>query len=140
MKIHLVKINNNLVPSLPIDEEKLSKWKYGEILEVEVKKPRNIKSHRKFFALLNVAFENQDKYTTFHDFRVEVELKCGNYREHVTTKGHLIYVPKSISFASMDETEFSMLYDKAIEVIIRDFCQGSTEKEIQQKVSEIMSF
>jgi len=140
-EIDLIKIQNNyLAPSLPTDEEKLSKWKVGEILRAKVIKPRNAKFHRKFFALLNIAFENQDKYTNFEDFRIEVELKSGNYREHVTTKGKIIYIPKSISFASMDEIEFSQLYDKAIDVIINNFCQGSTYEEMDNKVLEIINF
>ena len=140
-EIDLVKIQNNyLAPSLPTDVEKLSKWKLGEVLRAKINKPRNIKFHRKYFALLNVAFDNQDKYTNFEDLRVEVQLKCGWYQEHVTTKGQIVYVPKSIAFSKMDEIEFSELYDKAIDVILKNFCIGSTKEEINQKVLEILNF
>ena len=140
-EIDLVKIHNNyLAPSLPIDVEKLSKWKFGEILRAKVSKPRNINFHRKYFALLNVAFDNQDKYDSFEDLRVEVQLKCGWYQEHVTTKGQMIYIPKSIAFANMDEIEFAELYDKAIDIILANFCIGSTKEEIDQKVLEILDF
>jgi hypothetical protein len=140
-EINLVKIPNNyLAGSLPEDEEKLRKWAVGEILRANVNKPRNARFHRKFFALLNVAFDNQDKYSNLNDFRIEVELKCGNYQEHVTTKGQIIYLPKSISFAQMDELEFSNLYDKAIDVILKHFCIGSTAEEINQRVLEILNF
>jgi len=140
-EIDLVKIHNNyLAPSLPEDVEKLSKWSFGEILRAKVNKPRNARFHRKFFALLNVCFENQDKYDVFEDLRMEIQLKCGFYKEHVTTKGQIIYTPKSIAFANMDEIEFSTLYDKAIDIIIKHFCKGSTPEELNQRVMEILEF
>jgi len=139
--IDLIKLTNKcLAPSLPADEEKISKWRVGDILRAKVNKPRNGKFHRKFFALLNVAFENQDKYEIFEDFRIEVALKCGNYREHVTTKGNLIYIPKSIAYSRMDEIKFNLLYYKAIDVILKDFCQGSTAEEINNRVMEVLNF
>jgi len=139
--IDLVKVAQDcLKPSLPHDLEILAKWKLNDILRAEITKPRNSKFHRKFFALLNIAFENQDKYDNFSDFRVEISLKCGSYREHITTKGVIIYVPKSIAFSNMDELEFSELYDKALDVIIKHFCQGSTEEELNNRVLEILTF
>jgi len=139
--IDLVKLTNKcLAPSLPTDEEKIAKWKVGDILRAKVNKPRNGKFHRKFFALLNVAFENQDEYSIFEDFRIEVELKCGNYREHVTTKGILIYIPKSIAYAKMDDIEFALLYDKALDIILEHFCWGSTEEAINHRVMEVLNF
>ena len=139
--IYLKKLSNGcLVPSLDQDAEKLKPWKIGEILRAEIKKQRNGKFHRKLFALLNLAFENQEKYKTFEDFFVEIKLKTGHYREHVTTKGKMIYIPKSISYSNMDELEFTVFYKKVINVIVENFMIGSTEEEIEKEVSLILSF
>ena len=108
MKIDLIKINNNLVPSLPDDEEKIAKWPRGTICQVDYKRPRNAAFNRKFHALIHVVFVNQEKYRNKEDLLIEIKLKCGHYQEHITTKGKVIYIPKSISFASMDDVEFSM--------------------------------
>jgi hypothetical protein len=140
MECFLIKKNNTYFPSLPEDEEKLKFWHDGEILKITAIKPRNGKFHRKFFALLNIAFNNQDKYDNFEDFRCEIILRCGFYKEHVTVKGVLIYIPKSIAFSTMDELEFESLYQKAIDIILKYFCIGSTEDELNKQVERILMF
>jgi hypothetical protein len=139
MKLMLKKIAGGLIPSLPMDEEKLSKWKFGSIMECEVKKPRNGQFHRKFFALINVVYINQEKYTQLDDLLVEVKLKTGHYKEHLTTKGEIIYLPKSISFAQMDEMEFGLFYSKVIDVVLKHFMKVSPE-ELDTMVNEVLSF
>ncbi len=139
MKIMLKKVAGGLVPSLPVDEEILSKWKFGSVLECEVKKPRNSQFHRKFFALINVVYMNQEKYDIMDDLLVEIKLKTGHYQEHITTKGEVIYLPKSISFSRMDNDEFSLFYSKAVDVILKHF-MPITEKELESLVENVMSF
>lgn len=138
--IHLIKSPSALHPSLDADAEIMAKWKTGDIIEATVKRPRNGKFHRKYFALLGVGFNNQDKYETFEDFRMEVQLRAGHYHEHVTLKGTLVPVVDSVSFAKCDEDEFSKLYNGALSVILRWFMQGSTEGEINSAVDQILSF
>jgi len=54
----------------------------------------------------------------------------GLYAEHITTKGKIIYVPKSMSFAEMDENEFEELYSKFIDIALQHFVtMGRTELE-----------
>jgi len=139
MKINLKKASGCLIPSLPQDEEKLARWHYGEVLEVTIKKPRNSAFHRKFFALINVVFDNQDKYDNQAELLTEIKLKCGHYHEHITTKGEIVYVPKSISFANMGELEFEEFYSKAIDVVLKYFMP--IEKEfIDKMVEEVLNF
>ena len=139
MKIYLRKAVGKLEPSLPEDEIKLSKWKFGDVLCVEVKKPRNGKFHKKFFALLHVVFGNQDKYSNMEDLLTEIKLKTGHYTEHITTKGIVVYIPKSISFAKMDELQFQMFYSKVIDVVLRDFLPMD-KNDLDSMVNEVLSF
>ena len=139
MILQLKKVQGSLIPSLPDDEQKLSKWKFGDVLQCEVKKPRNVLFHRKFFALINVVFTNQDKYTNQEDLLTEIKLKTGHYKEHITTKGNVVYLPKSISFAQMDEMEFSMFYSKTIDVVLKNFMPVE-ETELNRMVDEVLGF
>ena len=140
MKIYLKKQNNVLVPSLPQDSEIFDKWNNGDILECEVRKPRNIKFHRKFFALLNMVYENQEKYSNFNDFRTEIILRCGFYKSHVNVNGEIMYFPKSIAFSNMDEIEFTHLYDKAIDVVLKYFMPKASKEEIEKMVLIVLNF
>jgi hypothetical protein len=139
-ELNLIKRNGALYPSLEVDEETLSKWPDGEILRTKTEKPRNGAFHRKFFALMQVVFENQSKYDTLTDLLTEIKLKTGFYKTHITTKGNLIYIPESISYAKMDEIEFDKFYQKAIDICLKHFCIGSTQEEIEKQVLIVLSF
>lgn len=117
MEIFLVKSAFGLKPYGDTDAEMLAKIKANEIVRAEITKPRNILFHKKFMALVRLVFDNQEKYTTIEDLLVEFKLKAGHYTEHITTKGKIIYIPKSISFGAMDEYEFGEFYTKALNIL-----------------------
>ena len=121
MKIYCYKKGRALYPADDDQWTKLSKLKEMDIVEVDVKKPRNIQFHRKYFALLNVVFEQQDKYINREHFRHEIQIRAGHFESFITEKGETVYIPKSISFASMDEHSFSKLYDNVVSICLVNF-------------------
>lgn len=106
---------------------------------VNIKKNRNAGFHRKYFALLNKVFENQDIYSNIDDLRFEIILKTGHYKTHFTMKGNKIYIPNSISFDNMDEIEFEDLYNKTIDVVFQFFIKGTPEDE-KKFIQELSRF
>ncbi len=115
-------------------ETELTKIKQGETLRAVLTKPRNSKHHRKFFAMLTLVFENQDRYDVLEDLLTEVKLRVGHYSEHLTVKGVVIYIPKSISFDEMDQLEFDGIYQKAINCCLKYFIKPDNEELINQIV------
>jgi hypothetical protein len=105
----------------------------GEEVEVEVKKSRNIQFHRKYFAMLNVAFENQDKIEVFDVFRKTVLVIAG-YFTMAEINGHKLPIADSISFSKCDELKFREIYSKSVDAILKYFC------DIEDKAQEIMEF
>lgn len=129
------------MPSLPSDKAVLEKYKNNAILYVDLRKPRNGKFHRKFMALIRVIYEAQEMYSTEEDLLIEIKLRAGHYQEHITARGKLTYVPKSLSFDSMDGDEFEIFYGKAIDIALK-FLLPKTydEGQLQQLVDKILSF
>ena len=58
MKFDCAKKGIYLVPATDADKSKFAKVTQGEIVQVEFDRKRNTQFHRKFFALLNIGFEN----------------------------------------------------------------------------------
>jgi len=116
MEIYLIKTGFGLRGWTPEDEDKIRKIKANDVVKCELTKPRNVLFHRKFFALLQLTFENQTKYSNLEDLLIEVKLKVGHYQEYITASGQIVYIPKSISFGAMDEYEFSEFFNKALSV------------------------
>lgn len=115
MKFFAKKTLTGLIPVYNSDYETLKecKLKIGDVYEIEVKKKRNYEFHKKYFALINLCFENQELFETIEELRYYLTMKSGYYRKVETPKGEM-YLPKSISFSNMDEIEFDKLYQKTI--------------------------
>ena len=122
MKLYLVKqLNNSFKVAHNSDYDKMKKLKAGEIYECEVKQPRNLRFHRKFFALINMVYENQEQYSNPERLRKDLIISAGFYDEWFDLEGVQQREAKSISFGSMSEYEFGELYSRVLDVIVQHF-------------------
>lgn len=118
----------------------------GDICRVEIKQSRNPAHHRKAFALLQLVYENLPEhmdymYPTFESFLTEIKLKCGWYDKHISYKRaslrweqSVLFIPKSISFGSMDQTAFREFYDRMFSVILDEFLPEIDSEELEIEV------
>ena len=105
----------------PIDEDGnkiLKRFKFGEIAELESKIKRNIKFHRKLFAIINLTFPNQDITKNENDFREAGTIASGYFHYQKQVDGTEIKRSDSISFANMDDITFESLYNKVFDVCL----------------------
>jgi len=118
MKILCWKKGSHLIPMFDSDGEVLaeSRLKDGEAYQVEIKQPRNVMHHRKYFALLNLCLENQEQFENIEDLRYYLTCKAGYYKIVETDKGAFI-IPKSIKFSEMDQTEFNRFYYASVNAV-----------------------
>ena len=122
MKFTIVKqLNNTFKVAYDSDYEKMKRIKVGDFLECEIKKPRNYRFHKKFFALIQMIFQNQERYNNIDDLREDLTIEAGYYVKRENMQGELIKRAKSISFANMDEHEFSDFYSAVLDEIVKHF-------------------
>lgn len=122
MKVVLVKnLNGSIIPAYDQDKERLKRFKAGEPFMAEVTKPRNIRFHRKIFALFNMLLQNQEIYTNIDDLRNDLTVEAGFFTEGVNFLGEPVKRPKSISFAAMDDLAFAEYYEAILNTIVRCF-------------------
>lgn len=136
MKIQVVKnLNGTLKPAYDSDYESFKKIPLNEIIEIEYKKQRNIKFHRKLFSLLNLAYSNQNMFDNLEDMRYCLMLEC-NLSEIKVNRltGEIFKVPKSLQFAKMDEVEFNEVYNTLKQYI----CEwlGVTNEQINEEIEQ----
>lgn len=138
MEITLIKnLNSFFIPAYDSDKRIADKIKVGDPITGKFRKQRNYLFHKKFFALLNLAYSNYETQMNFDEFRKEVTKRAGYYKEVVNFKGNIEYMPISISFSKMEEIEFSELYNKCIDVIIQYVLKDNTKEEI---INEVINF
>ena len=93
--------------------------------------------HRKFFALLNVVFENQEKYESVEQLLTIFKIGTGHY-ETMVMKDGVAYIPKSIAFQKMDQDEFSVFWDKCIKLIVTRILPGITKEDLEREILELI--
>jgi len=120
-KIALIRTLSGFKPAYDSDFELSKKIKLNEVYVYDFKKPINYELHKKFFALVNMVFQNQEQYTNAEHLRKDLIIESGNYDLRYDLHGVEIKEAKSISFSSMDEIVFSELYNSVIDVIIKYF-------------------
>lgn len=115
------------------EAEKLLQFR-GKELMVKISQPRNLQFLKKYFALLGVAREWADTEYNAEQFRAYVTVGAG-YAEFITdSEGGVVAVPKSISFAAMDESEFERLYQDTLSFVCKTWVLD------QQQLDEIVNF
>lgn len=186
-EIYLVRQGKSLIAAHDSDAEAIQKLKHGTVYKADVVAPRNIKFHRKLFALLNLAYEywqpdsfvsevekntvtNLKKYMAHHGvtgeaidalchgflrhlkqhrqdydaakdfetFREYVTVKAGFF-QMVATPAGLRKVPKSISFAKMDEVDFANYYTEVLRVCWQ-LCLHRVFDNQQQLAEQLLRF
>jgi hypothetical protein len=125
----------------------------GEIIKISFKKVRNGKFHRRFFALLNFAFDAWDPdrqrksykgmpvTKNFDRFRKDVTIQAGFYEQTFNLDGEMRLEALSISFASMDDLEFEKVYSAVLDVILQKVLITYKDRdELDAVIEEAMRF
>lgn len=134
MEIWVKNTWRGLIPMYETDLDNNKKLKIDQDYLVKVSMPRNIKFHRKMFALYNLVFQNQERYKVLDDLRRDITIEAGFYRERINIHGEVMKEAESISFANMEEDVFSELYNRSLDVIVKyfHFDRQSMIDEIEQ--------
>lgn len=157
---NFARAGNGLVPADDDAREWLAKFKPGVAVALECRIPRNAGFHRKYFALLNMAYDHWSdalgsggtiEYKGEHAlpdrerFRKDCIILAGFYRPVVNIKGELRIEPESIRWSCMTEERFTALYNATINVLLRRVFNGKvaskwTEAQLREVAEQILEF
>lgn len=133
----LAKYLNALKAVDPEGDAVLAGIAMGDVVRCKITKPRNIQQHRLFFALMHLVFENQDRYDQFPHFMVAVKVALGHCDTVILKTGETAFIPRSISFAKMDQTEFNDFFDRTLDLVVKHWLPTVTSEQLRQEVYEM---
>lgn len=139
MELLLLNTSEGLKPCYDEDYDEKKKLKLGKMYKAKITEPRNVDFHRKYFKLINLAWEYQNEAVCEHFkndvkcFRKTVEVAAG----HCDTVFNLklkewVDIPKSVSFEAMDEFQFRELYENVKRVLFAVFLREVKEDEFER--------
>ena len=112
-------INKDKIYLIPADKrtEDLLKGIVGDEVVLTYVKERNLKFHRKLFAILKAFIDNLNgNDLTIEELLTYLKLKVGYYKK-IKFKGQDVIIPDSISFAEMTQDEFEKFYKQAVKIL-----------------------
>lgn len=118
MQIELKRIKEGLTPLDDKSVEAISKLNIGDVIIVDYKPKRNVKFHRKYWALLRAVLPNQDRVKTEQQLHEIVKYRAGYFETMFDLRGNEFVKTSSISFDKMDENEFEQFYSHALDVAL----------------------
>jgi len=140
------KVNGALHPVNESDREILKKFPAGRPVRVKITKVRNYEFLKKYFALLNLAFDYWEPprdalgEKNFERFRKDIIILAGFYDTYVRVDGSIRIEPRSIAFGSMDAEEFEDLYTKTIDALVKHVLPQFSGDELREIARAIEDF
>lgn len=140
MKLNLQNTARGLIPCYDDDFEEKKKLKIGEIYKVEIKLYRNYEFHKKYFALINCAWEyltekQQEFIKSKNGFRKTLQIAAGWCEvTYSIDRKEWIEESKSISFESMSNDEFETLYNGVKDVLFTIFLRDISEEKFMENL------
>ena len=140
MELFLLNTSVGLKPLYDADFDERKKLRVGETYKATITIPRNLAFHRKYFALINCAWEylteaQQAPFVNIEQFRKHLEVAAGWYEQWYSPDYNLhLRIPKSISFSKMSGDEFSELYKRIKDVLFTHFLTNISEEEFTKNL------
>jgi hypothetical protein len=104
-----------LIPADQEGRELHAKLEDGAAVFMQLWLPRNMKQHRKYFAVLRNVVQATGRWTSTEHLRRDILIALGRFDEEVNKlTGEVRQVPHSMSVASMPKAEFEQLYEDTI--------------------------
>lgn len=141
MKFTAIKQGNALVAKTRLAIDEMGSLKDGAEVMIEVKKPRSIQHHKRWFALVNFCFEHQRepiRYKTAEAMRAAITISAGHRTELFMADGSVAYMANSIAFDKLDQAAFNEFWRLACEAIKRHYVPGITDEHIRQGIADLI--
>lgn len=142
-----------LLPADKESEKYVGKLIRNDVITADFKKPRNYEFHKKWFALVNFAYEHwtpshfeDSKWKhvvpekSFDRFRKDIIIMAGRYTAVYRVDGSVRIEAKSIAFGNMSEEEFAKLYDKTANVILERILTNYTAEQLAETIVKLETF
>ena len=132
----MAKTLTGLAPTDDASRDALRPVKLGTVMRCKVSRLRNASHHRKFFALLNTVWSACDQWPSVDSLLTDLKFRLRHTDDVLlVSTGELVRIPRSISFATMDQTEFDEFYQRAVTELC-EMAGGIEEAALRDAVLE----
>ncbi len=132
MEIYLQRNFDTLVPADEQAATIIKSMKHGQAIKVKYSFPRNYENHKRFFAFLKTTYDMQEHFQHIEHYRKWIVMKTGRYSIIKAPNGFEMFDCNSISFSSMDETEFRAMFSDCIDAFLSVWGDRVSREELER--------
>jgi len=103
----------------PATVKRMGKVKLSEVYRVTIKRQRNYKLLQKAHVLARFAFDCQEQFDDYEQFRKAMTIEAGHSHYETLLDGRVVEIADSWAFENMTEDTFERLYADMIEGLCR---------------------
>lgn len=104
----------------------------GEMVEIKTNQQRLGWYHRKHMALEAALFESQERFENFEGFRDWLKVGAGHCEWYPGPRGGVFPVPKSTSYAKLEQADMEKFHDEAVAFLRSDHAGRTLWKHLDQ--------
>ena len=148
--LYLRKLYDKFIPVDIVSAEAIEKMPSNTEFKAEMTRPRNLGYHKKFFAMISVAYEawempvneykGQPIQKDLERFRKDLLILAGYGYPVVNIRGEVRYEAQSMAFGSMDQQRFEEVYSRVIDVILGKVLTHYTQADLEDQINRILGF
>jgi len=136
-EIALTRTLSGLAPADDHAREVLRRWQLGETVKADVRKPRAHRSLRRYWALVNLVYQNSEQFKSPEQVHQYLKIRAGHCTPIVSkATGEVFLVPDSISYDRLDEIEFRAVWERVVQVVA-DEILGTGVPEIEAEIARL---
>jgi len=139
-RLYLKKTLGGFEPADEPSAEIARKYKLGEVYRADVVKPRSYQHHKLAMALLQLTYDNQERYTDFTTFRKAIAFASGYTTSYPDLDGVIREEAGSLSYDSIpDDVAFGRVISSMMTVcahLLHDMDLGELEAEVAKYADE----
>lgn len=107
--------DKGLSAATPYDLELLLAYPMGHEFDLSPRSGRSPKHHRTYWKALNTVVKSTGRWPSSKHLHRELKLACGYVEKMIDWRtGETITIPDSIAFGKMDQAEFKVYFDIAM--------------------------
>ena len=113
----LVRLNDKgeFEPVSSFDAEQLAQCSRGQVFTVKANNERSIEHHRMYWSILSSVVKATGRWATVDHLHRDLKMACGYYQTVASEMGGVYYLPDSIAMKKMDQKEFNVYFEHAME-------------------------
>lgn len=124
-----------LEPANDIARDLLGKVKLGSVVRVDVKRPRSLPWHARYWALVSLISDNSSR--TPDEVHALLKLKAGLVKRMEERNGTVWAIPDSVAFDRMTAEEWAVYWDKVVQIVCADLLPGVTAEQLRQELANL---